>query len=378
MKQVVIPNPSSSESALSPAHSRLFNSMQWGSWRWFITWPVKCLLFFLKNPNIRRECKYASSPAPWPLSSSEHVWNLTRTLVHPGRLSDSGRQGCSPCVCQRRQTPKAQRDQMGNRKTGPLPSAACCHLIWVCITWEGQGGQPHLWAELSQVDGFPHLARPAGLTLPLVWPPESRWLSPSPTAHHFNFSENRTDPGREFRGTVAGGRQDRLVAMVIMGLWAAFLVAAEGGQWRPWSLHTWAVSTSGWMPCPHGDTVVILATHRMSSGFSSSFPSVTSAPLSTMVGRARQSPSQTPRGRYCDQKGWGVCPCSDGASLLLLLPPQSMSWESPPNVPFLEQKMNSEGWPETAGPPASFMSPSSCGPLISLLLGSVRDGVPSA
>ena len=189
MRQVVIPNPSSSESDFSPACSCLFNIMQGESWRWFITCPVKCLFFFFKSLNTRRECKYASSPAPQPLSSSEHVWNLTRTLAHPGRLSDSRRQGCSPCVCQRCQTPKAQRDQMGNHKPGPLPSAVCCHLIWMCIKWEGRGGQPHLWARLSQVDGFPHLACPAGLTLPFVWPPENHWLSPSSMAHRFNFSE---------------------------------------------------------------------------------------------------------------------------------------------------------------------------------------------
>ena len=83
------------------------------------------------------------------------------------------------------------------------------------------------------------------------------------------------------------------------------------------------------MPCPRGDRHVILATRRMSSGLSSSFPSVTSATISAMVGRARQRPSQTPRGRCRDQKGWGVCPCSDGVSLLLLLPPESTSWEFP-------------------------------------------------
>ena len=103
------------------------------------------------------------------------------------------------------------------------------------------------------------------------------------------------------------------------------------------------------MPCPHGDMVVILATHRMSSGFSSSFPSVTSAPLSTMVGRARRSPSQTPRGRYCDQKGWGVCPCSYGGEPATSAPSPKHVLRVPPKCAILRAedelgRMTWDGW----------------------------------
>ena len=254
---------------------------------------------------------------------------------HGGRLSDSRWQGCSPCVCQRLQTPKAKRDH----KTGPLPSAVCCHLTWGCIRWAGRGGPPHLWARLSQRDSFPHLAHPAGFTLPLDWPPESHWLSPSPTAHCFTFPE--TEQNLQENSSARWGSRTGRRQLLIMGSWAAFLAAVEWGRWRPRSLHTWAVSTSGWIPCLSRDGGIILATCRISSVLSSSFPFVTSFdPLDhskeSKVDGSHLSLTEEDTGI---RKAERFAHVLMGRASYSPLPPPSTSWEFPKMCRF-----GSERW----------------------------------
>lgn len=132
MNQVGLPNPARLESGFSPAlgYSN-FNTMQGENWPWFIACLVKCLFFFsLKNQTLAENVNVPSLPLHglFPLAN---VRNLTRIHVHEGRLSDSKWQGCSPCVCQRSQTPKAKQDQMGNHRTSPLPlQHVVTSLVW--------------------------------------------------------------------------------------------------------------------------------------------------------------------------------------------------------------------------------------------------------
>lgn len=83
--------------------------------------PCEMSIFFsLKNQTLAENVNVPSLPLHglFPLANTR---NLTHIHVHGGRLSDSRWQGCSPCVCQRSQTPKGKQDQMGNHRTSPLP-----------------------------------------------------------------------------------------------------------------------------------------------------------------------------------------------------------------------------------------------------------------
>lgn len=133
-----------------------------------------------------------------------NMCEISHVFVRRGRLSDSRWQGCSPCVCQRRQAPKAKWDQMGNHKASPLPSAVCCHFIWVRIQWEDQRGQLRFWAGLSKHDGFPHLALTMGLQPNAVL----SLTTYKPLGHQLNLPWYRTDAGEEVKYTV--GKQSRL------------------------------------------------------------------------------------------------------------------------------------------------------------------------
>lgn len=127
--------------------------------------------------------------------------------------------------------PNAKRDQMGNHKTSPLPSAVCYHLIWVRIKWGDQGSQPHFWAGFSNQDVFPCLTHPARVASPTrssAWSPERHWLSPSPTARQLYLLWYRADAGKELKYTVR--KQNSHQQLFIMGSLAAFLVKVESDE----------------------------------------------------------------------------------------------------------------------------------------------------